>query len=542
MEQEQKLKRREVTIEGAQTLIARLELLCSDLEDDQVDLEFSLGPWRPSRIPVEILCHIFSYASEGNLVWFRWNLMAVCRAWRRAAIVYSALWSTLRIRGHPKSLEQITGNRCGRFVYKATLTTPVFVRKAIRRSGGGPLNVDLWAHEYSKRCQDCFARCLVLVGEQLERWRSLRFNIKESAGIGLGPLFAGSFRSVSISSYSSDLVVALASRAPLLHTIEFAEWVPHDFAFYIGREFWPRIRKLNLGDTWCRAHQLQNLGQLLAACTALHFLELSDTYKAGPRPVAIPNIWPPNMPTLPRMRCALRLSAWHLLSGMIITTLYIGVMIPDNWVPENWSSDDWSTSGMNKIHLPKLKQLTCEGPPTALWAAELFDAPSIVDLVMVGLFTIDPEYMDDRDLGDLWSNMSLRPRNVILHWRPSPACYDLECFLPLLRCFYDIQCLTLRGILPTDADIFTQPQAQNFCPNLDHITWWLITNAPDIGELEEGFCNAARNCFGGPETHWTVERISRAEDDRTFFYVRTFLAWRVIFELKIKHSQFPAEN
>jgi len=499
-------------------LITQLELLRSDLDDDLVELQSVLGPWRPSRIPLEVLCKIFVYASGSSFVSFLWNLMAVCRAWRRAAIGCSALWSTLYIVHHEPSINT-TNDRCWRVNYKSkALPTPVAVRKAIRRSRGGLLHVDVFIGKDTNAgfCRDCFMRCLDMIGRRRERLRSFGFNIQNSdLGVSVGPMLAGSLsnlRLVRISSDSSDLIAALASHAPSLHTIEFTGLALQHFTPYIGKALWPRIRKLNLGYTWNR--QLHNLSRLLATCTALHSLWLSDGRGCMPWPTSIPKSWPSDMPTLTSMRCILRLSAWTLLSGMRITVLYI----------RNPMTGTYDTRGMSRIHLPKLEHLTCVGPTTTLCAAELFDVPSIANLVIMELYA--DSLGASRDLKEIWRNMSIRPRNVVLHWRSSPTNsdleYDLRYFLPLLDCLRDIQCLTLRGVPLSHAEVFTQPRTQKFCPNLDRITWWLISDTDDAGSRNR-FYEAASGCFGRPETHWMVERISLAEDNRTFFDVRTLL-------------------
>jgi len=357
-----------------------------------------------------------------------------------------------------------------------------------------------------------------MIGRRRERLRSFTFNIQNSdLGVSVGPMLAGSLsnlRLVRIYTDSSDLIAALASHAPLLHTIEFASFGLQNFAPYIGKAFWPRIRKLNLGYRW--NSQLHNFSRLLATCTTLHSLWLSDGCGYVPSPTSIPKSWPPDVPTLTSMRCILRLSVWTLLSGMRITVLYIVDPITGTYDPR----------GMSRIYLPKLEHLTCVGPTTTLCVAELFDVPSIVDLVIMGLSALP--LGASRDLKEVWRNMSIRPRNVVLHWLTNPDLkYDLRYFLPLLDCLRDIQCLTLRGVPLSDAEVFTQPRTQKFCPNLDRITWWLISNTDDTAGSRNRFYEAACGCFGRPETHWMVERISLAEDNRTFVDVRTYLSHKL---------------
>jgi hypothetical protein len=520
-------------IKDTHAAITDLELLCSDLEDDLVELQGLLGPWYPSRIPHEILCEIFLYAAEHSPKRppFPWTAMAVCRAWRRAAIGCPGLWATLHVVCHAAPLNEMTRDHCRRFVFKdLLLSTPVAIRKAIRRSRGGLLNVSLLTDIFGPGpdfCQDCFTRCLAQVGQQGERWRSFSFAARKPTQFKLGPLFASSFpnlHSVLLSGYSPDLLGALASHAPLLHTIAFR--IPHDFTPYIAQAIWPRIRKLDLGCAWVGQHD--NLGQLLAACTALRSLELSDVYY-GPIPSnSLANLGRPPLPDLMRMKCRLRLSTWASLSGMTLTVLYIaGLDVLSSLDPNDrnlstWNSDDLFTNRMSKINLPKLKHLTCEGAPTLLCATALFDAPSLVDLVVISLLSSCRGHNNREHHDRMWTNVnvSFRPRNVVLHWQPGSV---FQCFISLFRSLRDIRRLTLRGIPLDDASVFVQPQTLKLCRGLEGITWWLISDTEGAEELLNRFHHAARECFGGPQTQWVVERISRAEDDRTFFNVRLFL-------------------
>ena len=82
IEQKQKIKGYEAIIEGIRASITQLELLRSDLDDDLVELLSALGPWRPSRLPFEVLCQLFTSTSAGDyyIASPPWTLMAVRRA------------------------------------------------------------------------------------------------------------------------------------------------------------------------------------------------------------------------------------------------------------------------------------------------------------------------------------------------------------------------------------------------------------------------------------------------------------------------------
>jgi hypothetical protein len=328
--------------------------------------------------------------------------------------------------------------------------------------------------------------------------------------------------SVSTTYYSSELIAALSAGAPRLHTIEFAGFAPssRSFALSVGQELWPRIRKLKLGYLWVTTDESNDyLSSLLAACTNLHSLELDDVYIGHSHILHLPKAWPPDMPELTRTRCNLRVSSWALLSGMTITVLYItvlglGVRYPD------WDVSDWDPLGSTKIYLPKLKHLTCHKLATSLWAVGLFDAPSLVDLVMVGLSSLDPVFINANDLEKALKHSLLRPRNISLHWKAQQTDDDPLYLLLFLRYLHDILCLTLHGNLPHYAKIVAQPQAQKMCPKLDSISWYFLSDKGDVAWLQNSFYNTARTGFGGPQTHWTVECLSQVEDDRTFLNVR----------------------
>jgi hypothetical protein len=412
--------------------IVQPALLRSDLDDDLIELQSILGPWHPSRIPFEVLSQIFVYASKAARELLPWTLMAVCRAWRRAAITCTPLWSSLNIGQHSTHHLKLPSTRCWEFSYKDfPLTTPVAVRKAIRRSKGGPLNVHLVGSCFMPSCHYCFKECIEQAGRQVERWQSLSFAIEEREPplVNIGPMLAGPLpylRSVSITCYSSNLIAALSVRAPHLHTIEFVGYAPasRSFTLSIGHKLWPRIRKLKLGYSWFIGGQSDDyLSSLLAACTTLHSLELDDKYIDNTLVLRLPNAWPPDMPKLTRTRCYLRVTAWALLSGMTITVLHITVLVPRIRDPD-WDVSDWDPSGNAKIYLPKLKHLTCHELPTSLWALGLFDAPAIVDLVMVGLSSFDPISTNGKDPEKALKHSSLRPRNVSLHWKAGQTSQD----------------------------------------------------------------------------------------------------------------------
>jgi hypothetical protein len=428
--------------------------------------------------------------------------MRVCRAWRRAATQCSPLWSTLYIQCHSDPLERHT---CRRFRCKDhILSTPMAVHKAIRRSRGGLLDIHLVLHYGRNSCMQCFRSCLdVIGGSLLERWRSLSFAIGERAEIDLGPMFTGSLsnlRSVCFQNYSPTLIAALASSAPLLHTIEFAGFGPHNFARYIGQKFWPRTRKLVLKSAWCGFNQFKDLSRLLTSCRALHSLELDNSHVASSVGPPLPSLWPPDVPSLTRMKCNLQLPAWSLLSGMTITVLFIAI-------PLNRFSYDRETRGISKIFLPNLKRLTCEGSAATLCASRLFDAPSLVDLALIKLAGINFEDLGNTYSNDIWTHLS----NVSLHWKYTPSDGELRSFLGLLRHHREIRSLTLRGI-PLSAKIFTKPHIHMLCPRLNSVAWWLVPDMDNVEEVQKQFYEDARKCIGGPNTNWRVERISLSEN------------------------------
>jgi len=203
--------------------------------------------------------------------------MAICCAWRHAGIGRTALWSNFDIKDHDPS-KATTNDGCQRFHYKTSvLETPVAVRKAIRRSRGpSNLSLDVKSSEF---CRNYLTRCLDVVSGQPEQLGSINFNLQKNVRVNIGHILAASLSNlplVRISSYSHGLVAALASHAPFLHTIEFTGDVPHNFTLYIDQVLRLGILKVHLGRAWHR--ELHNLVQRLPACTALHYLQLSDQY------------------------------------------------------------------------------------------------------------------------------------------------------------------------------------------------------------------------------------------------------------------------
>jgi hypothetical protein len=486
--------------------LAQLRLYRSDLEDDIGELRSFLGPWYPSRIPFEILSQIFIYASTSCIPW---KLMGVCRAWRRAATQCCPLWSTLCIESHKYPQ---TRHRCGQFhpTYRV-LNTPIAVRKAIRRSRGGLLDVQFVLHPGKNNCMGCFRKCLGVVGgPNLERWRSLSFDIAESAQIDLGPMLTGSLsnlHSVCFQSYSLPLIAAVSSSAPLLRTVAFSGIYTHDFARYIGQKFWPQTRKLKLETAWCGGYtQCEDLSRLLTSCTTLHSIELDTSYMVLPPPLH--PLWPPHIPSLERVKCKLHLQAWHLLSGMAMTVLHIKI-------PSSGGPDRGDACRISKIFLPNLKRLICEGSDATLCASRLFDAPSLVDLALFMPFMIYFQALGDTMGGDVWTNWSNHLRTISLHIRSIWPKRKLDTLLLLLHRHCGIQYLTLRGI-PLDVEIFALPDTQALCPRLISITWWLVPITDHVEEVQKRFYEHARRCIGGPHTSWRIERISEHDNLQSF--------------------------
>jgi hypothetical protein len=124
----------------------------------------------------------------------------------------SALWSTLCTKSHALPWEQyktICKQSCPSELH---LSTPIAVRKVVRRARDGLLDVRLM----------------------------LFFGFGGSMGVNLGTMFSGSLssvRSVCIQGYTPTVVPTLAFNAPLLHTIRFAGFGPHDFALCIGQGY-----------------------------------------------------------------------------------------------------------------------------------------------------------------------------------------------------------------------------------------------------------------------------------------------------------------
>jgi hypothetical protein len=139
---------------------------------------------------------------------------------------------------------------------------------------------------------------------------------------------------------------------------------------------------------------------------------------------------------------------------------------------------------------------------------------------MVGLSSRVPLFTDETDLENALKHSSLRPRNVSLHWKSLQTDRDPMDLLLFLRYLPDILCLTLHGNLHRYAKTLAEPQAQKMCPRLEYISWYFLSDKGDVEGLQDNFCNTARNGFGGPQTQWTVECLSQAEDDRTFLNVR----------------------
>jgi hypothetical protein len=110
-----------------------------------------------------------------------------------------------------------------------------------------------------------------------------------------------------------------------------------------------------------RNSPVQDLTKLFSSCTVLRSLELVNQHPRKRMDPYIRYSWSPDVPNLTRMKCSLRWAAWPSLSGMTITALYIRTQ----YTIINLSLYGRRPRAMSRIFLPKLEQLTCDGPDTS---------------------------------------------------------------------------------------------------------------------------------------------------------------------------------
>jgi len=446
--------------------IKDLELIHASLDDDIADVHLLRGPWRPSRIPPEILCEIFHY----YICLFRhstWTISQVCRAWRRIALGCSTLWNELYISSlAPKSS---TAYRSRHPFGWNHLTTELQTQRAIRRTRGAPLRIKLALNERTQNPNAVLRVLNIVAGQNLTRWRSFVWE-NSTIGVLLTPVLQKVFlptqemtslEHISFQCKYYDLLLpTFIAGVPSLSSMELRLDDGDPTTTLMNQPWLGRLKKLTL--VFYRHLRSSAVGAMVGECKALEELnvrrQLGSPSSDGPFDSAG---W-----RLSRdLRIALlhtKANLWPCVSGLNITSLnlYMG-----NRIRETLSIAPRS------ISLPSLTNLTCLSYETTFTAGYLLDAPKTQSMHIshwtTGSINASPSTRDifrDKPWG-------IYPNNVILQTdnRDEMSLQDL--FLRLSK----MNTLSLYLYTPPiDALLALIPDLERYgdtvvCPNLTRL-------------------------------------------------------------------------
>jgi len=208
-----------------------LKVLASEREevlDEIIHWDSFITPFRPLRIPADILSEIFRIfvIEDGGSPW---TLTRVSRAFRRTALSTPRIWGGISLWGKEK---YITGSqewyrpvlRGVRWEFgKENCCNAKQLSQALKRARGAPLDLAIhcgWSHEVtiSDKAKGMIA---MVAGERLSQWRSLEFAVQDNWD--LSDIFSGSLEGLMflrLNSFHQDLYNCLCKTARHLRNVE----------------------------------------------------------------------------------------------------------------------------------------------------------------------------------------------------------------------------------------------------------------------------------------------------------------------------------
>jgi len=440
-------------IAGAGKMLRRLELERVGVDEDLADAQLWAGPWRPSRLPDEVLCEIFdNYAHTPSQD--SWTISQVCRAWRRTALGYPRLWSPIAFvpvsweLQHPtqyrymftstdESLEFIitpahalravrrTGNALvdviiiipdneklqmddvnDAFTDESLefIITPAHALRAVRRTGNALVDVIIIIPDNEKLQMDDVNDALeILGGRNTERWRVLSVKIRSAS-----PLLAlewmrtaqfTSLKEVELYSKCLPLIDGLDASATSLRSLLIRHRGSLGLRDYAHGSWWGQLNTLTIEGLW--REELQELASIIEACPLLKNLQLHDSklYYLN-KPYVVPPSWPPKVLAGTSVKCHLLEDSWRCLSGLAIRELHVeGFGVYSN------------TDRQKTIVLPSVTYLACGNSDALFTVARRCDLPSLVTLEL-------PSYKPSGRIktweDTMWADSTLTPRALVL--------------------------------------------------------------------------------------------------------------------------------
>jgi len=185
-------------------------------------------PFRPLRIPAEILSEIFRIfviEDSGS----PWTLTKVSRAFRRTALSTPRIWGGISLWGEEK--HRPGSQECYRPIVrsvrwefgKENCCTAKQLRQALKRARAAPLDLAIKCRGGHLIAIGDFAKEMIgmVAGERLSQWRSLEFAVEDNWD--LRDIFSGSLESLTflrLNSFHQDLYDCLCKTARNLQNVE----------------------------------------------------------------------------------------------------------------------------------------------------------------------------------------------------------------------------------------------------------------------------------------------------------------------------------
>ena len=393
-------------IAGAGKMLRRLELERVGVDEDLADAQLWAGPWRPSRLPDEVLCEIFdNYAHTPSQD--SWTISQVCRAWRRTALGYPRLWSPIAFVPVSWELQHPTQYR---YMFTSTdeslefIITPAHALRAVRRTGNALVDVIIIIPDNEKLQMDDVNDALeILGGRNTERWRVLSVKIRSAS-----PLLAlewmrtaqfTSLKEVELYSKCLPLIDGLDESATSLRSLLIRHRGSLGLRDYAHGSWWGQLNTLTIEGLW--REELQELASIIEACPLLKNLQLHDSklYYLN-KPYVVPPSWPPKVLAGTSVKCHLLEDSWRCLSGLAIRELHVeGFGVYSN------------TDRQKTIVLPSVTYLACGNSDALFTVARRCDLPSLVTLEL-------PSYKPSGRIktweDTMWADSTLTPRALVL--------------------------------------------------------------------------------------------------------------------------------
>jgi hypothetical protein len=164
-----------------------------------------LGPFRPSKIPLEVLQSIFQIVVI-EMLSSPYAIAAVCRSWRRAAFSVPAIWSRIALR--PSRISK-SGPYFTPDGYEICSSRSQ-LKNALRRARCGPLHIRISGRHLGEDRVRMAEMLPVICGDTSRRWQSVDLDISQDCDLSpMIPLFLNNLESASVNTFSATFFVAL---------------------------------------------------------------------------------------------------------------------------------------------------------------------------------------------------------------------------------------------------------------------------------------------------------------------------------------------